>query len=372
MKQVQAFRRDLHQIPELDRNLPKTIAYLKEHLHSLSCDILEPAESALAAYFAFGQEQTLAFRADMDALAMEEKNTCSYRSHHPHQMHACGHDAHMAMLLDFACYVDQLSTCKYNVLLLFQPAEETNGGAKSIIDSDILSKYHVKAMFGFHVWPSLDKGRIATKAGVMMAKSAEIDIVIKGKSAHIAQGLQGKDALKAAVAFLQEAERFKAVFSKHPYLLEFGYMQSGSARNVISDHSEIKGTLRTWDGPLFQQLFNRLKTIAERVEIRYGCTCQIHRSIGYPPLINDLSLYERCRQVIDDLYELPDANMLSEDFAYYGSVVPSVFFYLGIGQSAPLHSDTFDFDDEVLSVGVEAYQKLLSIEIKQSGSNNLA
>ncbi len=361
MKQVQKFRRELHQIPELDRTLPKTIAYLKQQLQALSCSILEPAESALAAYFDFGKQSSLAFRADMDALAIEEKNTCDYRSCHPHQMHACGHDAHMAILLEFACRLHQFNTCDYNVLLLFQPAEETNGGAKSIIDSGILTKFHVKALFGFHVWPALKKGRVASKAGVMMAKSAEIDIVIKGKRAHIAQSDKGKDALKAAVAFLQEVQRVKATVTKQTFLLEFGYMQSGSARNVISDTSVLKGTLRTWDGPLFQQLFHQLKMIGERIETEYGCPCQVQRSVGYPALINDLPLYERAHRILGDLYELPDANLLSEDFAYYGSVVPSVFFYLGLGESAPLHSDHFDFDDAILSVGVETYLKLLHI-----------
>ena len=95
--------------------------------------------------------------------------------------------------------------------------------------------------------------------------------------------------------------------------------------------------------------------------MEYGCPCQVQRSVGYPALINDLPLYERAHRILGDLYELPDANLLSEDFAYYGSVVPSVFFYLGLGESAPLHSDHFDFDDAILSVGVETYLKLLHI-----------
>ncbi len=363
MSEVQTMRRTLHQIPELDRHLPKTIAYIKHILRPLRCVISQPAESAVAAYFDFGKEKTLGFRSDMDALPIQEKNTVTYASLHAKQMHACGHDAHMAMLLAFALRLHTMKSCSYNVLLLFQPAEETGGGALSIIESGILDRYHVCALFAFHVWPSLKKGTVASKPQIMMAKSSEVDLIVEGKSAHIAKATQGHDALQAAVLWLREIQNIEANIPSDAYVLKFGYLQSGTIRNVISDRSVIQGSLRVLDINLFQTICDHINQCAHHVEQVSGCQCHASFSKGYPALVNDSILYERCQRILPNLHILSKPNMLSEDFAYYGSVVPSVFFYLGLGECPSLHADTFDFDDSVLSVGVDTYERLLQIAV---------
>jgi len=298
----------------------------------------------------------------MDALPVLEQNVIPYASKHKGNMHACGHDGHMAMLLKTAQCLHERKTCKYNVLLIFQPAEETTGGAKDIINSGILFRYHVKAIFAFHVWPHLSKGTIATKKGPLMAACAEINVQIHGTSAHIAAADKGKDALSAAVYFLYQMEQWKKHIRKdNDFVLSFGFMQSGSARNVISDQTMIKGTLRALDAALFERIKAQVFTLAKTAEKQTSCNFDITISEGYPPLINDAALFERCRKTLPDLQILHEPNMLSEDFAFYGKAVPSLFFYLGVGNTPSLHSPVFDFDDRVLMRGVETYLSLLNI-----------
>lgn len=356
-------RRILHQIPELSHELPKTKEYILSILHSLRCQIEEPAPCAVCAFFSFGKKTTLAFRSDMDALPIQECNNVPYASKHLGCMHACGHDAHMAVLLTFAQEVHRLKSCDHNVLLIFQPAEETTGGALEIVKSGILQQFHTIAVFGFHVWPKLMKGLIATKAGPMMARSAEITISIHGKSCHIAEQNKGKDALACAISFLYRLYQKEQSISQ-THVLKFGQLQSGKARNAISDESKLLGTMRSLDEAVFEHLKQILYDTANKARLESGCEIDIHINEGYPPLVNDPDLVEICLQQLDQLYLLQHANLLSEDFSYYSSVCPSVFFYLGLGNTPPLHSAHFQFDDGVLIKAVEMYRQLLTLKLE--------
>lgn len=361
---LQKYRRDLHQIPELDHTLPKTIAYILRQLHKLRCVVFHPTPSSIAAYFDFNQSDTFAFRSDMDALPIDEKGNTSYTSVHPGCMHACGHDAHMAMLLGFANRLNTYKSAKHNVLLIFQPAEETTGGAKEIIDTDILETYHVRAMFGFHVWPDIPKGVVASKAGPLMARSNEVSITIHGKSSHAARYQEGKDALQAGVSFLHKAYEMEAHMSSSILrLLKFGKIESGTVRNVISNYTKILGTLRTYDNEVANTMQEALYTIAKQVEIESGCTLQVAFSKGYPPLINDTFLFDQCLIQLPSLHTLKEPSLLAEDFSFYGEKVASVFFYIGSGYTIPLHSATFDLDESILSTGVKTYEMLLTLDL---------
>ena len=360
MNDLQIMRRELHQIPEPDRILPKTLAYIRAVLQPLACTINEPAPGALAAYFSFRQPETLAFRSDMDALPIQEQNDVPYRSLHPGYMHACGHDAHMAILLGFARYLDQLTDCRYNVLLIFQPAEETDGGAQAIVASDILAHYHVKAIFGLHMWPNLGAGIIASKSGALMARSAEVNVEIHGRAAHIAKAENGRDALNAAMQFLRECDQLKFQLAP-PFLVHFGYMESGHTRNVISDHTRLLGTMRSFSEAAHQELKKRLTAIGERVAKQSGCQIELEFSHGYPPMINDPELFAHSQKILPQIRELKQPSLLTEDFSFYGQAVPALFLFLGTGNDIPLHAADFDFDDSLLTHGLEAYIALLAI-----------
>ena len=184
--QIFADRHALHRIPELDKELPETLAYLRGALAGLRCRVFSPTDGALCAWFDFGQEAAIAFRADIDALPIEEKTGLPYASTHPGKMHACGHDGHAAIVLELARRLSKKESLPHNVLLVFQPAEETTGGAKDICDTGIFREYNVQAIFGLHLWPGLPAGTVASRKNELMARSCEVTVDVYGKSSHIA------------------------------------------------------------------------------------------------------------------------------------------------------------------------------------------
>ena len=227
-------RRALHRIPELDRQLPQTMAYLRASLEKLNCKVFSPMESALCAFFDFGQKDAIAFRADADALPIQERNKVDYHSQHEGCMHACGHDGHMAILLELARRLSEKKSLPHNVLLVFQPAEETTGGAKDICATGVFRAHKVQAIFGLHLWPQLPEGIIASRKNEMMARSCEVRVDVYGKTAHIAKASEGIDALAAGVEFYQRVMKLEGALPKNIFrLLKFGKFQSGTVCNAL-------------------------------------------------------------------------------------------------------------------------------------------
>ena len=351
-------RRALHQIPELDRALPNTIAYLRGELEGLGCALLSPMEGSICAYFDFGAEKTIAFRADMDALPIAEKTGADYASRHPGVMHACGHDGHMAILLELARRMGKRNRFHHNILLVFQPAEEASGGAKEICDSGIFAKYNTEVIFGLHLWPGIEKGKIFSRPGEMMSRSAELDVDFFGKSAHIGRSWEGIDAMEAACVYLQKAYALeRSVPSDIRRLLKFGHMQSGTVRNAISAHTRLEGGLRAFSDEVFFGLREKLVEIAGEVEEQFGCTVKVHTSNGYPAIHNPPQLAEKV-SAIAPFEALEEPSMTTEDFSWYQRYLPGMFFFLGLGDAPALHSDKFDFDESVLPMGADYFEKL--------------
>ena len=351
-------RRALHRIPELDRDLHETAAYLRGELEGLGCALTSPMEGSICAFFDFGAETAIAFRADMDALPIEERSGAPYASRHPGRMHACGHDGHMAILLELARRLSKRKRLNHNILLVFQPAEEASGGAKEICESGIFAQYKVEAIFGLHLWPGLEKGKIFSKPGEMMSRSAELDVDIFGKSAHIGRSWEGNDAMEAACGFLQRAyELERSVPKDIRRLLKFGHLQSGTVRNAISAHTRMEGGLRAFSDEVFFGLRDRLLEIAREIEGEFGCTVKVHTSNGYPAIHNPPELYEKVSKIAPFEY-LPEPSMTTEDFSWYQRFLPGMFFFLGLGENPALHSDNFDFDESVLSVGADFFEKI--------------
>ena len=351
-------RRALHRIPELDRNLPETISYLQDALDGLNCRVFSPMEGALCAYFDFGQAQTLAFRADADALPIQEQTGAEYASCHPGKMHACGHDGHMAIALELARRVSRKTELPHNILIVFQPAEETTGGARELCGTGIFEKYHVKAIFGLHLWPGLAPGVIASRKNELMARSCEVNVDIFGKSAHIAKAAEGIDALDAGVSFYQKAMALEAALPPELFrLLKFGKFQSGTVRNALSAHTHMEGSLRAFQDEIFDSLAQGLDAIGQEVEADFGCTVTIHRTSGYPAVMNPPQLYDRVRECVP-FAELEAPSMTAEDFSWYQRRLPGMFFFLGAGDTPALHADTFDFDETILLKGADFFEKL--------------
>ena len=356
-------RRALHRIPELDRDLPETFAYLKGALSGLNCRVFEPAAGSLCAWFDFGQADSIAFRADADALPILEKTGVDYASRHSGCMHACGHDGHMAILLELARRLSKKRNLPRNVLLVFQSAEETTGGAKDICDSGVFTQCNVKAIFGLHLWPGLEAGVVASRRQELMARSSEVNVDIYGKSAHIAKASQGVDALMAAVEFYQKAMEMERKLPDSVFrLLKFGKFQSGTVRNALSAHTHMEGSLRAFQDEVFDALAAGLADIGRAVETKYGCIVTLHLSDGYPAVMNPPELYDRVRMVLP-FRELDSPSMTAEDFSWYQKTLPSLFFFLGLGDVPALHTDTFDFDEGILLKGADFFEKLAEIHL---------
>ncbi len=343
----------LHEIPELDKTLPKTAAYLTKSLISSGWTVTEPSDGSVAAFLDFGFSEAIAFRADMDALPITERTGLHYASTHPGVMHACGHDGHMAILLELARRF-RTKPPKKSILLLFQPAEETDGGAKAICDSGILEQHRVRAVYGLHLWPGIPAGRIAGKAGPVMARSAGFTVRFSGKSVHAARAKMGCDALKTAALLVNAAHSSKKI------LLHFGTVQSGSAPNCVADKAVLSGTLRAFDAGRFCAAKKALQRTLDRVCRKTGCTADLCFSEGYPALCNPPGLFRQIRRKLPFTL-LKDPVFTAEDFSFFLQKYPGLYFFLGVGDTAPLHSGSFAIDPQVLIAGADFLEQLASL-----------
>ena len=356
--QITADRQALHRIPELELELPKTMAYLNHALSELSCRLYYPMESALLAYFDFGAASTIAFRADCDALPISEKTDLPCASTHPGRMHACGHDGHMAILLELARRLNGKKDLKRNVLLVFQPGEESPGGARMLCETSFWKLFHVEAIFGLHLWPGLEAGTVFSRENELMSRSCEVDVDIYGRSAHIAKAAEGIDALTAGLEFYRRATAMEQALPPEIFrLLKFGRMESGTVRNAISAHTHLEGSLRAFQDEVFEGLRECLYKIAAEVGRQFGCTVEISMNDGYPAVLNPSELFQKIRSLVD-IQILDQPSMTSEDFSWYQKYMPGMFFFLGLGDTPALHTCNFDFDESILTKGADFFEEL--------------
>lgn len=357
--QVIEYRRALHRIPELDRDLPGTLAYLRSVLEPLGCVLFSPIPGALCAFFDFGKADAIAFRSDADALPIQEQTGLPFASTHPGKMHACGHDGHMSMVLDLAVWLDSQNDLKHNVLLIFQPAEETTGGAKDLCQSGVFEQYNVTCLFGLHLWPALPAGVVASRKKEMMSRSCEVSVTITGRSSHIAKAEEGLDALAAGVEFYRRAVALEQALSPEIYrLLKFGRMESGTVRNAVSGKTVLLGSLRAFQDEVFFGLQDGLRAIGRDIEKETGCTVDVHANDGYPAVWNPDELFDRVRNAGVDFEILDKPVMISEDFSWYQRHLPALFFFLGCGPAPALHADDFTFDESILTVGADFWKEI--------------
>lgn len=362
------YRRDLHRIPEVDFELPQTCAYVHGVLDALAStderiSVFEPCRSTICCLFDRGTPQATAIRSDMDALPVTERTGVPFASEHPGKMHACGHDGHMSMVLGLAGWLaSHLDELPRSVLLVFQPAEETTGGAKVVCETGVFERLHVDRIFGFHLWPDLPKGQVASRAGGLLAASNETTVHFTGKASHIAKPREGRDAIEAAALFLLDAYgMMQQRACKEPCLLKFGRIEGGQVRNQIADSAVLEGSLRTFSLEMGKSCRAEIERLTKLDAQAVGCTASVHFSEGYPPVVNDAGLFEVAKAALPGLAQVPEPLLIAEDFAWYQQWLPGVFMLLGTGTGIPLHSDTFNFDESILMRGVETYERLVMI-----------
>lgn len=368
---VRQMRRDLHRIPETGYKEFKTQQYILDCLATCSPDHVEKiALTGVKAVFYApnGATRTTAFRADIDALSIQEKNQTEYCSTHTGCMHACGHDGHTAALLGFAKLVAaHRKELKENVVLLFQPSEEQIGGAVRMVECGALENPRVDRLFGTHVWPDVPEGMIGLRQGPMMAQTLEFDITVHGKSAHGASPHKGIDAIVASAEIISALQTI-VTRTINPYekaLLTIGKVEGGDARNIIADTVKMYGTVRTFKDSVHEQFNRRIHEILEGMELVSGVKCEFDEVMHYPVLNNPPELCDLILTLCEcDGIMVMDEIMAAEDFAFYQQYVPGLFFLTGVGSAAhrePLHSDRFDFDEKNLLNAIEVYRRILGI-----------
>lgn len=361
-------RRALHQIPETALQEFKTKEYLKNYLISIGLNPQDIVKTGLYVYLeGKDKENCIAFRSDIDALDVKEETGIDFESTHIGKMHACGHDGHMTTLLAFAKYLTTIQPLEKSVLLIFQPAEESPGRAKDIVETGLLKKYNVKSIYGMHLFPELPEGTIASKEGAFFAQASLITASITGKSGH---GAMPHKTIDPLMAFTKVVDGYQTIISRNlspfdPGVVTIGKFCGGTAQNIIADKINFWGTIRTFKEENTEFIINRVKEIHRGIELAYRVKIDEKIDIVYPPVINDKELYKKFVETMKEMnYEEHEALTISEDFAYYQKEVPGIFMLLGTkneekGYIHPLHSCHFNFDEKVLLKGVEAFARIL-------------
>jgi len=364
-------RRWFHKYPEIGFDVHNTQKYIINKLMELKFDSIEAVSgTGIKAVMHVSPEcQTFAFRADMDALTLKEHTGLEYASQNEGIMHACGHDAHMAMLLGFARWLsDNRDTLSKNIVLIFQPAEESIGGALPMIKEGVLENPKVDAIFGFHLFPGIKQGFIGLREGPLMAQTCEFDIEFTGKSAHGAMPQDGADALMAASHFVHSmhAAVSRRLDPMQRFLITIGRMQAGERRNIIAEKAVLEGIIRTFDENAYIKVKETLLDFLNGLENTFKVKTTYSETVYYPSVYNDPGLVKSLRNILSSEM-LVDAGpfMTAEDFSFFQQKVPGVFMLLGTlnGQKSycePLHSNRFDFDEEVMMHGLKVLIKITS------------
>jgi amidohydrolase len=366
-EKCRTWRRHLHAHPELSFHEIETSSYIKQELRALGFDNVTSIgdTGVFVTLEGKGKGSTILLRADIDALPIHEHSSASYQSTVPGVMHACGHDAHTAMLL----LATQILTALRNewngtIKILFQPAEEViPGGALKVLADGILENPKVGRAIGQHVYPALPIGKVGIRQGKFMASSDNFFITIHGKGGHAAMPETLVDPVLIAghviVALQQLVSRNRS--PKMPSVLSIGRVSAPGSNNVIPDEVMLDGTFRTMDNEWRERALTQLTKLVINICDSMGATCTVDIARGYPYLHNDETLAAEIKNSMEEFVGADnvvdmDIWMAAEDFAHYSHRVPSVFYVVGVGNeikktTSGLHTPTFDIDEDVLPLG---------------------
>ena len=366
-------RRVIHMNPELGYEEFETSRLIVENLESFGLDVHAGiAETGVVGLLETGRPgPTIGIRADMDALSIDESNDVPYKSRRPGKMHACGHDAHVSMLLGAARLLSEnknwLDGLGGNVKFIFQPAEEGKAGGKRMVEEGILEEPRVDLLIAAHVWPDMPAGRIATRSGPSLAAGDRLQIYVRGQSSHAAYPHKSKDALLAACHLVTALQSIvsRNVGPLESAVLSITTFESGVAFNIVPRDARIKGTIRTHDPKVREKVADRVRAVARGVAEAFDVQIDLEITPGYPVLVNHeaaAALVENAGVQIlgaENVEEMP-ISMGAEDFSYMAEKRPGAMFRVGISNPGKgfvhgLHSDLFDLDEDALPVGVSVF-----------------
>lgn len=365
-----AWRQHLHQHPELVFDCHQTAAFVVEKLRSFGItDIHEgiATSGVVAIIEGQGDGPTIGLRADMDALPMDEVTGLDYASKVDGAMHACGHDGHTTMLLGAAKYLAETRNFRGRVALVFQPAEESIGGAQVMVEEGILDRFAIDEIYALHNLPGLPVGHFQTVAGPIMAAVDTATITVQGRGGHGAMPHDTADPVVAAVSIVQAIQ---TILSRNHYafdqlVISVTQIHTGSADNVIPDTAWIQATVRSYDKDVQAMVIRRLEEICAGQAASFGVEATLDYEIGYPATVNDAEktafACDVAREIAGDaaVNGAASPEMGAEDFAYFLEKRPGAYLFVGNGDTAGLHHPAYDFTDEGAAHGASFFARLV-------------
>jgi amidohydrolase len=374
--EVQAWRRHIHTHPETAFEEHDTARFIAEKLRSFGLEVSEglAGTGVVATLRGHGNGRTVALRADIDALDVEEANDFPHASQTPGKMHACGHDGHTAMLLGAA---QQLAGRKLpgTVHFIFQPAEENEGGARRMMDDGLFKQFPADVVFGMHNQPDLDVGRFTFRAGPSMASFDVFEITVTGRGTHAARPHAGADPILAAGHLITSIQ---SIVSRNlnplaAAVISVTEIKGGATWNVIPETVRMRGTVRTLDAKVRDFIEEKLASVVEQVAAGLGCTGVVRYERRYPVLVNTPHWAAFCAKVAADVFGAENVSedaapaMGAEDFAFMLEDVPGAYGWLGNGSAEGgrvLHGPKYDFNDAALEPGIRSWVALAEAAIE--------
>lgn len=365
-----AWRRSLHQAPELAFEEHQTAAFIAAKLREWGYDVKTGyGRTGLVGSLTKGtSEKSIGIRADMDALPIREATGAEWASKVSGKMHACGHDGHVSMALAAARAIARLDF-DGTVRFIFQPAEETEGGAREMVEGGLFRDLPVDAVYALHNWPALETGHVVARDDAMMAAFGIFEITLRGRGAHGAMPHEGVDPLVAACQIVTALQTIASrnVSPLGSAVVSVTQVHGGDAFNVIPEQAVIRGTTRWFDASVGDLIASRMEAMVSSIAAGMGCEAKIDYQRRYPATINT----PECAQVVRDVaaqsemgLTVVDAlpSMAAEDFAFMLGEVPGCYFWLGsrkAGENPGLHSPRFDFNDDILADGANFWVNLV-------------
>lgn len=369
---MKKWRRNIHKNPELGLDCYETASFIEARLREFGISEIQTgiAQSGLVAIID-GKENgdTIGLRADIDALPMTETTNLEYASNKSGLMHACGHDGHTTMLLGAARYLSETRNFSGRVALIFQPAEENEGGGRIMVEEGILDRFNIKNVYAIHNTPDVALGKFYTMPGPIMAGADKFHIDIVGVGGHGAYPHETKDPIIAAIGIAQTLQTIVSR-SRNPndkLVVSVTQIHAGSTDNVTPENAYINGTVRTFDKMVQDMVIKRMEEIVAGHALSFGVDCKLRYEKGYPPTINSPENVEIAALAAKDIsgVNMVDDNagqeMGAEDFSYLLEKRPGAYLFLGIGEAAGLHNTNYDFNDDASVYGASFFARLVEI-----------
>jgi hippurate hydrolase len=370
-----AIRHDIHAHPELAFKEVRTADIVARELAAYGLEVHRGlAGTGVVGVLRKGSSaRAIGLRADMDALPLHEKNEFPHRSRQQGKMHACGHDGHSTLLLGAARYMaDHLGSLDFDgtVYFIFQPAEESEGGAAVMIEDGLFERFPMDAVFGLHNWPGIAVGEMAVMPGAVMAGTCAFEIAVRGHGCHAAMPHQGVDTLVASSQLVLALQTVVAR-NLHPCeaaVVSVTQIHGGEAWNIIPDDAVLRGTIRTFKAEVQELVEHAIERLCSGVASAFGAQITVNFDRRYPPTVNSIAETELCRRVAAQVFgsdkvhqdELP--SMGAEDFAYMLQDKPGCYVWLGNGPGTggcTLYNPHYDFNDEILKFGISYWVRLV-------------